>query len=137
MGVGADEETTRESVVLEQDLVNDTRAGLPETDVVLGASRGKEVVDLLVDANCTGQILGTANLGLDEMVAVDGGGVGNRGHASRHELEDGHLGGGILAGDAIRAESEVGDTTLDLLALRVVQVRVEDLLGEGQGAVEP
>jgi hypothetical protein len=49
--VGADKETTGESIVLEEDLVNDTRAGLPETDVVLGAGGGKEVVDLLVDVD--------------------------------------------------------------------------------------
>lgn len=136
VGVSADEETTGESVVLEDDLVDDTRAGLPETNVVLGAGGGKEVVDLLVDVDSALEILLTTNLGLNQVVAVDGGGVGNGGHASRHELEDGHLGGGILAGNTIGAETEVGDTALDVLLVGVVQVRVEDLLSVGEGAVE-
>jgi len=136
VGVSADEETTGESVVLEEDLVDDTRAGLPETDVVLGASRGKEVVDLLVDVDSTLQILGATDLGLNQVVAVDGGGVGNGGHASGHELKDGHLGGSILASNAIGAELEVGDTTLDVLSMGIIQMGVENLLSEGKRAVE-
>ena len=134
--VGTNEERTRESVVLQHNLVDDTRAGLPETNVVLCARGGQEVVDLLVDVVGAGQILLTTNLGLDEMVAVDGGGSGNRGHAGGHELEDGHLGGGILAGDTVGAELEVAGAALDLLAVGVVQVGVENLLGKGKGAVE-
>lgn len=136
VGVSADEETTGESVVLEEDLVDDTRAGLPETDVVLGAGGGKEVVDLLVDVDSALEILLTTNLGLNQVVAVDGGGIGNGGHASGHELEDGHLGGGILAGNAIGAEAEVRDTALNVLLMGVVQMGVEDLLSQGEGAVE-
>jgi hypothetical protein len=134
--VGTDEESTGESVVLEDDLVNDTRAGLPETNVVLCAGGGKEVVDLLVDVDGAGQILLVANLGLDEMVAVDGGGSGHRGHAGGHELEDGHLGGGILASNTVGAQLEVAGAALNVLLVRVVQVGVEDLLGEGKRAVE-
>jgi hypothetical protein len=134
--IGTDEETTRESVVLEQNLVDDTRAGLPETNVVLGASRGKEVVDLLVDADGAVKILLTTDLSLDQVIAVDGGRVGDLVHAGAHELKDSHLGGGILASNAIRAKLEVRATTLDLLAMRIVQVRVENLLGIGQGTVE-
>ena len=80
--VGTDEESTRESVVLKHDLVNDTRAGLPETNVVLCARGGQEVVDLLVDLVGALQILLTTNLGLDKMVAVNGGRRGNGGQTS-------------------------------------------------------
>jgi hypothetical protein len=134
--VSSDKKTTGESVVLEEDLVDDTRAGLPETDVVLGARAGQEIVDLLVDADGALEILLAADLGLNQVVAVHGSGVGDRGHAGRHELEDGHLGGGILAGNAIRAQPEVRDTALDLLAMGVVEMRVEDLLGICEGPVE-
>lgn len=134
--ISADKETTGESVVLEKDLVNNTRAGPPETDVVLGARAGKEVVDLLVDADGALEILGTADLGLNQMIAVDSGRIGDRGHAGRHELEDGHLGGGILAGNTIRAQPEVRDTALDLLTLRVVEMGIQNLLGVCEGAVE-
>lgn len=134
--VGADQQTTGEGVVLEQDLVNDTRAGLPETNVVLCAGGRQEFVDLLVDADGAGQVLLAADLGLDQVVAVHGGGVGNLGHACGHELQDGHLGGGVLARDAVGTQLQVGGTALNILALWVVQVGVEDLLGVGEGAVE-
>lgn len=136
MRVGTDEESTGESVVLEHDLMDDTRAGLPETNVVLCAGGGQEVVDFLVDVLCAGQILLSADLGLDEMVAVDGGGCGDRRHAGRHELEDGHLRGGILASYTVGAELEVALAALNLLTMGIVQVGVENLLGEGERSVE-
>ena len=133
--VGTDHKTTGESVVLEDDLVNDTRAGLPETEVVLGARRAQEVVNLLVDVVGASQILLATNLGLNQVVAVDGGRGGNAGHAGAHELEESHLGGGILASNSVGAELEVADATLDLLTVRVVQVRVQNLLSEREGLV--
>lgn len=135
--ISADEETTGEGVVLEQDLVDDTRAGLPETDVVLGACGGEEVVDLLVDADGAIQILLTTDLGLDQVVAVDGGGVCHGGHTGGHELEDGHLCGGILAGDTVWPQLEVGAATGDVLAFWVVQMGVQDLLCVCEGSVQP
>lgn len=134
--VSTDQETTGEGIVLEDDLMDDTGAGTPEANVVLCARGGEEVVDLLVDLVGAGQILGAADLGLDEMVAVDSGRGGHGGHASGHELEDGHLSGGILAGDAVGAELEVALAALDLLVMGIIQVRVEDLLGVGERAVE-
>jgi hypothetical protein len=135
--VGTDEESTRESVVLKHDLVDDTRAGLPETNVVLCARCRQEVVNFLVDVLGAGQILLAANLGLDKMVTVDGGGSRNRGHASRHELKNGHLGGGILASYTVGAELEVALATNNLLVVGIVQMGVENLLGEGERAVQP
>jgi hypothetical protein len=69
------------------------------------------------------------------VVTVDGGGSGNAGHAGAHELEESHLGGGILASNTIGAELEVAGATLDLLTVRVVQVRVQNLLSEGKRPV--
>jgi hypothetical protein len=134
--VGTDEKSTRESVVLEHDLVNDTRARLPETNVVLGARCRQEVVDFLVDVLSAGQILLSTDLSLDKMVTVDGGGSSNGGHASRHELEDSHLGGGILASYTVGAELEVALSARNLLVVGVVQMGVQDLLGEGERAVQ-
>ena len=136
VGVGTDQETTGESIVLEKDLVDNTRAGSPETNVVLGACGGKEVINLLVDRDSAGKILRATNLGLDQVIAVNGGGVGDGGHAGGHELEDGHLSGGILASDTIRAQLQVGLSTLNLLTMRVIQVRIDDLLGEGKWSVK-
>lgn len=133
--VGTDHETTGESVVLKDDLVNDTGTGLPETDVVLGARGAQEVVDLPVDVVGAGQVLLATDLGLNQVVTVDGGRSGDAGHAGAHELEDGHLGGGILASNSVGAELEVAGATLDLLTVGVVQVRVENLLSEGERPV--
>jgi hypothetical protein len=136
VGIGTNQQTTWESVVLEENLVDDTRSWLPETNVVLGASSGKEVVNLLVDVDSAGKILGATNLGFDKMVAVDGGWVGDGWHTGRHELHDGHLSSGVLASNAIWAKLEVGDTTLDLLVVWIIQMGVENLLGIGERAVE-
>lgn len=136
VGVGTDDQSTGESVVLKNDLVNDTGAGAPETNVVLGGSGGKEVVDLLVDVVGTGKILLTSNLGLNQVITVDGGGGLDTLHVGGHELQNGHLGGGILASNTIGAQLEVRDTTLDVLAVGVVQVRVQDLLGESERALQ-
>lgn len=136
VGVSADEKTTRESIVLQDDLVDDTGAGLPETNVVLGAGGRKEVVDFLVDADGASQILAATNLGLDQVIAVHSGRVGDGVHASGHELQDGHLSGGVLASNAVRAELQVRLATLDFLAVGIIQVRVENLLGIVQRSVE-
>lgn len=78
----------------------------------------------LVDVDGPGEILGPSNLRLDQMVAVDGGGGLDAVHAGRHELQNGHLGGGILAGHAVGAQLEIRDAALDVLAVGVVEVRV-------------
>ena len=88
MRVGSDHKTTGESVVLEDDLVDDTRAGLPETDAVLGlcilcqtcstvtllrqtySASSKEVVHLPVELVGTGKIFLSTGLSLNKMVAV-------------------------------------------------------------------
>ncbi|KAI6748464.1 hypothetical protein HG530_015500 [Fusarium avenaceum] len=136
VGVSADEKTTGEGIVFKENLVDNTGAGLPETDVVLGTSSRKEVVNLLVNVNSAGKILSTTDLGLNQVVTVDSGGVGNLVHASGHELEDGHLSSGILASNTIRSQLEVACTSLDVLAVRISQVRVQDLLSVGQGSVQ-
>jgi hypothetical protein len=134
--ISTDKKTTGEAVVLEENLVNDTRAGLPETDIVLGTGSRKEIVDLLVDVNSAGKILSTTDLGLDQVITMDSSGVGNLVHTSGHELKDSHLSGGILAGNTVRSQLEVALATLDVLAMRVVQVRVENLLSVGQRSVQ-
>lgn len=136
MRISTNEESTGESVVLKHDLVDDTRAGLPETNVVLCARGRQEVVDLLVDVVGAGQILLTTDLSLDKMVTVDGGGSSNGGQACGHELENGHLSGGILASYTVGTELEVAGAALNLLTVGVVQMGVEDLLGEGERAVQ-
>ena len=76
--------------------MNDSGARFPEADAVLGSGRGQEVVDLLVEVLGPVQILLALNLGLDQVVAVDGGGHRHLGETRRDELEHGHLGSGVL-----------------------------------------
>ena len=49
----------------------------------------------------------------------------------------GHLGGGVLHGDAVGAEVGVGDAPLEPTRARVVEVVDQDLLGERQRPTEP
>jgi hypothetical protein len=65
-------------------------------------------------------------------------GVGDRdaGQARRHELEQRHLRRRVLHRDAIRSIVDVSDAPLEADGLRIVSVRDEDLLAEGQRSTE-
>ena len=76
--------------------MDDAAARLPEPYPVLGTGGGQEVVNLLVDIFCSCKIRIALNLGLDQMVAVDGAGHGNFGKAGADELKHRHLGCSIL-----------------------------------------
>ena len=69
---GSGSQLTREGVILEDDLMDDAAAWFPEPDSVLGAGSGQEVVHLAVDVLGTGQVLVALDLGLDQVIAVDG-----------------------------------------------------------------
>ena len=57
--------------------MDDADVWFPESDFVLGADGGREVVHLAVDVLGAGQVLVALDLGLDQVVAVDGGGDSN------------------------------------------------------------
>ena len=106
--------------------------GFQKPDAVAGRHRLEEVVDLVVVLE-RGQQVGLAvHPGLDEVVAVHGRRHLDLVEAGGHELEQGHLGGGVLHGHAVRAQVGVRAAPLELLARRVVEVVDEDLLGQGQ-----
>ena len=67
---------------------------------------------------------------------MDGAGYLHGGETGGHELEQRHLRGGVLHGDAVGVEVGVALAAHQLLALRVDEVVDEDLLGEGQRAAE-
>ena len=54
--------------------MDDAAARFPEPDSVLGAGGGQEVVHLAVYVLSAGQVLVALNLGLDQVVIVNGGG---------------------------------------------------------------
>jgi hypothetical protein len=116
--------------------VDDAGAGSPETDAVARRSAAQEVVDLPVRLPGALHVAVGADVGLDEMVAVDGGGYGGLVSTGEHELEQRHLGGRILHGDAIRVERHVALCGPEVLVLGVGEVAEEDLLPVAQGSSE-
>jgi len=133
--VSADHHTTRESVVLEDELVDDTRARAPVAHAVLGGGTTKEVVNLLV--GLTGGLkisLPTLIKSSDKVVSVDGGWDSNMRDTRGHELQDSHLSSSILHSHTIRAEIQVA-LLLNNLLIGVVKMTEEDLLCIGQGLV--
>jgi len=136
VGIGTDEHNAGEGVVLKDDLVNNTRASLPEADAVLFTSRAEEIVDFSVE--CVGDLKisdGTV-LGGDQVIGVDGRGNSDAGHARGDELEHGHLSGGVLHGDAVGSEVEVRLASSNVGFGSVVQMTVDDLLGESKRSVK-
>lgn len=105
-------------------LVDDSTAGFPKSDAVLGGSSTQKVVDFLVDFLGTGQVLFAAQLGLDQVIAMDGGRDGHPRKTTRNELHHRHLGGGVLHPHPVGSQSQVTLSTLDVLLFRIVQVRV-------------
>jgi hypothetical protein len=116
--------------------VDDPRARLPEADAVAGRDRAEELVDLAVDVEGELEIDVGAGLGQDQVVAVDRGRHGGLVEPGGHELEQRHLGGGVLHGDAVGVEVGVADAPVEPGALRFAQVVEEHLLGEGQRSTE-
>lgn len=120
--------------------MDDTSSRRPEVHTILAGGRLEEFENLLVSLNTSFQItLGTL-VSNNQMVAVDAGGDSRAGQVAGHELEQSHLGGSILHVDTVGVEAQVGpapDTAaivgvVEQRLLDVVQVAVEDLLGEGQ-----
>jgi hypothetical protein len=129
--VGADHHAAGEGVVLEHHLVDDARSGPPEADAVARRGRAQEVVDLAVGLAGGAHVRLRTGVGLDQVIAVDGGGHCGGVAARQHELKQRHLGGGILHGHAVGARRNVALAGRELLVLGVVEVAEEDLLGVG------
>lgn len=120
--------------------MDDAGAGRPEIHAVLAGGGLEKVKDLLVGLDAGGEVVAGAALADDEVVAVDAGGDGRAREVARHELQQGHLRRGVLHVDAVRVETQVGGAADAAAIVRVgeqrvldvVEVRVEDLLGEGE-----
>jgi hypothetical protein len=74
--------------------------------------------------------------GDDEVIAMDRGRHGGARLAGLHELEDGHLRGGVLHGHAVGAQQHEGFPALEPALLGVVEMGPDDLLGQGQGLAD-
>jgi hypothetical protein len=134
--IGADHHAAGEGVLLEHHLVDDARAGSPEADAVARRGGAQELVHFAVGLACDPQVVPGPGEGLDQVVAVHGGGHGGLVAAREHELEQGHLRRRVLHGDAIRAGLQVAAPGLEVGVLGVGQVAEEDLLRVGERAAE-
>ncbi len=104
VAVGPDHHPARKRVVLEHDLMDDPRSGLPETDAESGAGGLEEVVHLGVAVQGRPEIDGGGPLGLDQMIAVDGRRHRDLVQAGDQELEGDDLGQRVLKGDPVGIE---------------------------------
>ena len=116
--------------------MDDARPRLPEADAVTGRHRPEELVDLAVAVEGELEVEVSAGLGQDEVVAVDRGRHRRLVEAGGHELQQRHLGRGVLHGDPVRVEVGVADAAVQPGVARRAQVVEEDLLGEGQRPAE-
>ena len=136
VAVGADHHPAGEGVVLEDDLVDDPRPRLPESDAEAGADGAQEVVDLGVGVERAAQVGGAVPLGLDEVITVDGGGHHDPVEAGHQKLEGDDLGQCVLEGDAVGIEVRVAAPALEPLGVRMAQMVDEDLLDERERPAE-
>ena len=137
VAVGPDHHPAGERVLLENDLMDDPRARLPEADAVLRRDGAEELVDLGVDVERRRHVALGADVRLDQVVAVHRRRHRDRGQPSRHELEQRHLRGRVLHRDAVGAIVGVVDRPLEADCLRIVGVRDQHLLREGHRSPEP
>jgi len=68
--VSADHKTTRECIVLKNDLMNNATSRFPETNAIFGCAGGQEVVDFLVCVDSSLEILNTLDLSFDQMITM-------------------------------------------------------------------
>jgi hypothetical protein len=115
--------------------VDDAAAGSPEADAVLRADRAEEVVHLPVRVDRDAHVDLGADLGGDQVIAVDGRRDRGGGQAGGHELQQRHLCGCVLHGDTIGCEVVVRLGPLDLLVLGR-EVVEEDLLSQRERTAE-
>ena len=115
--------------------MDDAGARPPEAHAVLGGGGAQEVIDFAVLAQGFLQVLGSLNPGLDEVVAVDGGGHGGGAAHGLHKLEHGGLAQHVLEDDPVGAELDVGLTAHQAGLGRVVEVGQEYLVGQYQGPI--
>ena len=77
-----------------------------------------------------------ADLGLNQVIAVDRRGHGHFGKTCGHELEECHLRCCVLHRDAVRVEVGVAVTTFEFLVLGVGEVVDEDLFRQCQRPIQ-
>lgn len=122
--------------------MNDARARRPKVNPKSLSRALQEVKHLLVGTQPSRQVLVGALLAHNQVVAVYARGDGGSRQVARHELQQRHLRRRVLHVGAVGLQLQVGVPANVAPAVGVgqqvlfglVEVRVEDLLGEGQAA---
>ena len=127
VGVGADNQRAGEGVFFQHHLVDDAGAGLPEAHTVAAAGRFQELIDFVAFVEGVLQVGRGAHAGLDEVVAVDGGGDGHAVAPGLHELQNRHLTGDILVGYPVGTQVDVAFAGAQVGFGYVVQMRKQQL----------
>ena len=129
VGISADDEAAGEGVFFQHHLVDDAGAGAPEAHPVAAAGRFQELIDFVAFVEGVLEVGGGADAGLDQVVAVDGGGDGDAAAAGLHELQDSHLAGNILVRHPVGAQVDVAFAGAKVGVGHIVQVRQQQLFG--------
>ena len=108
----------------------------PEAEAVTRRGRTQEIVDLPVGDSRILHVGVGALVGLNQVVAVNRGGHGGLGAARSDELEERHLGCGVLHGHAVRPQLQIAGARIEFLAGGMREVAEQDLLCVGEGTVE-
>ena len=136
VAVGPDHQAARKGVVLQDDLMDDARARLPEADAETGAHRAQEVVHLGVRVLRGPKVDRRVRASGDEVIAVHGRGYDHFIESRGDELQRHDLGEGVLQGHAVRVEVDVGRTPNRRGDVASSQVRHEHLLGQRERPLE-
>ena len=118
--------------------MNDARPRFPKTDAVFIGHTLKEGIHLVVFGEGRVQVRFCAYLRPDQVVAVNGGWHGGGLAATTHELQQGHLGGGVLQRHPVGVQVGVGFAPPGQLGgLTFGQVGEQDLFRQRQGTAQP
>ena len=134
MRVGSDHHAARKGIVFEHDLMDDARPGFPETESVTVGHAPQEIVHLAVRLGGRRHVGGRSAVGHDQMVAMDRGRHRRTVASGVHELQQRHLGRGVLHGHTVGTEIHVVFAPDERPAGRAVeQMGVKNLFGQRQG----
>ena len=134
MGICADHHAAGESIVFQNDLVDDACPRTPEAHAIAACGGSEEVIDLTVRFLCLGQIKSGAATGTNEVVAVNRGRHGGGAASGVHELQHCHLCRGVLHADAVGMKESIGCAAAETVGGgRHCKVSTEDFFSVGQG----
>ena len=128
--------TSRKSIVFQNNLVNDSRTRFPKSKSIFSTSRSQKVVNLLVGFLSTSKILDSVNLSFNQVITMDGGWNSDSWKTCRHELQKRHLGSSVLASNSVGTKVQVRASSLNVLILGIIQVAIDNLFSKGQWVLQ-